>query len=58
MTLEFLRAHTGKDGKRYIIGQLADIPDADAQELIRQGVAKQQQPKAGGESQPETEKEK
>jgi hypothetical protein len=42
MTLEFLKAHTGKDGRAYTVGQIADIADANtAAELIRQGVAKQ-----------------
>ena len=46
MTLEFIKAHTGKDGKNYAAGQLAEIADAaEAQDLIRQGIAKER--KAG-----------
>lgn len=42
MTLEFVKAHTGKDGKNYLVGQTTDIQDpAEAQDLIRQGYAKE-----------------
>jgi hypothetical protein len=44
MTLEFLKAHSTKDGRHYTAGQIADITDAAvAQDLIRQGIAKEQQ---------------
>ena len=52
MTLEFVKAHTGKDVRHYTAGQIADITDATvAQELISQGIAKQQQ--SGGSQTPE-----
>lgn len=43
MTVEFVKAHTGKDGRTYAIGQIADVRDNDVQDLIRQGVAKEHQ---------------
>lgn len=50
MTLEFVKAHTGKDGRAYTVGQLADITDTTlAQELIRQGVAKERKSGESGE---------
>jgi hypothetical protein len=51
MTLEFIKAHTTKDGKSYAVGQLVEIADtAEAQELIRQGVAKERKAGEGGEA--------
>jgi hypothetical protein len=42
MTLEFVKAHSSKDGRHYTAGQIADISDATAaQDLIRQGIAKE-----------------
>jgi hypothetical protein len=54
MTVEFLKAHTGKDGKSYTAGQLVDITDANlVGELIRQGIAKQrQEQRQGGADRP------
>jgi hypothetical protein len=44
MTLEFVKAHTSKDGRHYTVGQIADITDVTvAQDLIRQEIAKEQQ---------------
>jgi hypothetical protein len=43
MTLEFIKAHSTKDGRHYTAGQIVDITDAAvAQDLIRQGIAKEQ----------------
>jgi hypothetical protein len=50
MMLEFIKAHTGKDGKSYAVGQLVEIADTEAQELIRQGVAKERKAGEGGET--------
>jgi hypothetical protein len=51
MMLEFVKAHTGKDGRSYTVGQLVEIADtAEAQELIRQGVAKERKAAEGGET--------
>jgi hypothetical protein len=51
MMLEFVKAHTGKDGRSYTVGQLVEIADtAEAQELIRQGVAKERKAGEGGEA--------
>jgi hypothetical protein len=44
MTLEFVKAHSSKDGRHYTAGQIAEITDATvAQDLIHQGIAKEQQ---------------
>jgi hypothetical protein len=54
MTLEFVKAHSSKDGRHYTAGQIADITDATvAADLIRQGIAKES---PAGSKPPEPEK--
>jgi hypothetical protein len=56
MTLEFVKAHSSKDGRHYTAGQIADISDATAaQDLIRQGIAKEHK-SGGAPAPPESEK--
>ena len=47
MTIEFTKAHTTKDGRSYVQGQIAELDPGPAQELIRAGVAKERKGTAG-----------
>ena len=48
MQVEFMKAHTGEDGRNYTVGQIADISDqTERQNLVRQGIAKDYKPAAG-----------
>jgi hypothetical protein len=43
MKVEFVKAHTGKDGRNYTVGQAVDLSDQkEAQELIKQGIVREQ----------------
>jgi hypothetical protein len=47
MTIEFIKVHTDKSDRSYKIGQIAEMDPAVAQELIRQGIAKERTAKPG-----------
>ncbi len=47
MQIEYLKVHTDKSGRAFKIGQIADMQDDEARELIRQGIVKQRTEKPG-----------
>ena len=47
MQIEFLKVHTDKSGRSFKISQITDMDPAKAQELIKQGIAKERAAKPG-----------
>jgi hypothetical protein len=44
VTIQFLREHTTRDGKRHRVNEVLSISDAIGTELIREGIAKERKP--------------
>jgi hypothetical protein len=50
MTIEFVKVHKTQDGRTFTVGQVTEIDASVAQELIKQGIAKERTKKGAGEA--------